>query len=279
MGVFLLLASATTYSTAGVFTKGVEVGVWAVIFWRGVFAGLITTIWVASRRTFHPEFTGMGWPGLAVGMIGAAGTATFITSFTLTSIANVAVIYAMAPLIAAAIAWILIGEKAGRNTTLGMVISIGGVVVLLAGSVGSVNLIGDGLALTMTFAMATIMVIYRAHPQTPSAGPSVAQSLFLLPIALMFGSPFDIAIVEIAVLAIFGMLFAIASVTLAEGAKRVPSGQAALLGTLETPLAPILAFLFLSEIPPNLTILGGAIVLVAILISVRQDKLKLNDNS
>ena len=279
MGVFLLLASATTYSTAGVFTKGVEVGVWAVIFWRGVFAGLITTIWVASRRTFHPEFTGMGWPGLAVGMIGAAGTATFITSFTLTSIANVAVIYAMAPLIAAAIAWILIGEKAGRNTTLGMVISIGGVVVLLAGSVGSVNLIGDGLALTMTFAMATIMVIYRAHPQTPSAGPSVAQSLFLLPIALMFGSPFDIAIVEIAVLAIFGMLFAIASVTLAEGAKRVPSGQAALLGTLETPLAPILAFLFLSEIPPNLTILGGAIVLVAILISVRQDKPKLNDNS
>ena len=279
MGVFLLLASATTYSTAGVFTKGVEVGVWAVIFWRGVFAGLITTIWVASRRTFHPEFTGMGWPGLAVGMIGAAGTATFITSFTLTSIANVAVIYAMAPLIAAAIAWILIGEKAGRNTTLGMVISIGGVVVLLAGSVGSVNLIGDGLALTMTFAMATIMVIYRAHPQTPSAGPSVAQSLFLLPIALVFGSPFDIAIVEIAVLAIFGMLFAIASVTLAEGAKRVPSGQAALLGTLETPLAPILAFLFLSEIPPNLTILGGAIVLVAILISVRQDKPKLNDNS
>ena len=95
----------------------------------------------------------------------------------------------------------------------------------------------------------------------------------------MFGSPFDIAIVEIAVLAIFGMLFAIASVTLAEGAKRVPSGQAALLGTLETPLAPILAFLFLSEIPPNLTILGGAIVLVAILISVRQDKPKLNDNS
>ena len=185
----------------------------------------------------------------------------------------------MAPLIAAAIAWILIGEKAGRNTTLGMVISIGGVVVLLAGSVGSVNLIGDGLALTMTFAMATIMVIYRAHPQTPSAGPSVAQSLFLLPIALMFGSPFDIAIVEISVLAIFGMLFAIASVTLAEGAKRVPSGQAALLGTLETPLAPILAFLFLSEIPPNLTILGGAIVLVAILISVRQDKPKLNDNS
>ena len=131
------------------------------------------------------------------------------------------------------------------------------------------NLIGDGLAIVMTLAMATLMVIYRARPNTPSAGPSVLQSLLLIPFALVLGSPFKTDSAEITILAVFGILFAIASVTLAAGAKRVPSGQTALLGALETPLAPILAFLILSEIPSNQTLIGGAVVLVAVLMSIQ----------
>ncbi|MEM9763624.1 MAG: EamA family transporter, partial [Pseudomonadota bacterium] len=83
------------------------------------------------------------------------------------------------------------------------------------------------------------------------------------------GSPFQAQLDEIAILAAFGILFAIASVTLAEGARRVPSGQTALLGALETPLAPILAFLILAEVPPAATLIGGAIVLAAVLASLR----------
>ena len=219
----------------------------------------------------------MGWSGLTVSVIGATGTAAFIPAFKLTSVANVAVIYSMAPLIAGVLAWLAIGERVTKHTILSTAASICGVAGILAGSVGSMNLIGDGLALIMTLAMAIIMVIYRARPHTPSAGPSAIQSFFLLPIAVVIGSPFTIAVAEVAVLAVFGILFAIASVTLAEGAKRIPSGQAALLGSLETPLAPILAFLFLSEIPPALTLLGGAIVLVAVLSSIWQGNLPSHD--
>lgn len=118
--------------------------------------------------------------------------------------------------------------------------------------------------------MATIMVIYRKYPQTPGAGPSALQSILLLPVAAVLGQPFAVAPVEIAILAAFGLLFAIASVTLAEGSKRVPSVQAALLGALETPLAPILAFLVLAEVPAMATVLGGAIVLGAVLLSIQQ---------
>ena len=270
IGLILLVATAVTYSTAGLFTKGVEAGAWAVIFWRGVFAALATTAWAASRSSLRQEFLGMGWAGLAVGVVGAAGTAAFIPAFKLTSIANVALIYAVAPLIAALLAWLAIGERIGRRTALGALGSLVGVSIIVAGSVGSVNLLGDGLAMVMTLTMATIMVIYRARPGPPSAGPSVLQSLLLFPFALAFGAPFRTDFVEISILAAFGGLFAIASVTLAEGAKRVPSGQTALLGALETPLAPILAFLILSEVPPRATLIGGAVVLVAVLASMRK---------
>ena len=271
VGVTLLIVSAITFSSTGIFTKGVEAAAWAVIFWRAVFAATITIAWVARRGALRREFTGMGLPGLAIGVIGALGTAALIPAFKLTTVANVALIYASAPLIAAFMAWIALGERVSPRTALGAAGSLAGVVIIVAGSLGDVNLTGDGLAMVMTVVMATIMVIYRARPDTPSAGPSVLQSLFLMPLAFIFGSPLQIDPVEIAILATFGVMHAIASVTLAEGAKRVPSGQTALLGALETPLALILAFLILSEVPPTATLLGGGIVFVAVLASIKGD--------
>ncbi|WP_052249466.1 DMT family transporter [Tateyamaria sp. ANG-S1] len=271
VGVILLIASAVTFSTTGIFTKGVEAAAWAVIFWRGVFAATATTAWVARRSALRQEFLGMGRAGFAVGVVGAIGTAALIPAFKLTTVANVALIYASAPFIAALMAWVALQERVSPRTALGAAGSLAGVGIIVAGSLGDVSLAGDGLALVMTLVMATIMVIYRARPSTPSAGPSVLQSLFLVPLAFIFGSPLQIDPVEIAILAAFGVMHAIASVTLAEGAKRVPSGQTALLGALETPLAPILAFLILSEIPPTATTIGGAIVLVAVLFSIKSE--------
>ena len=116
--------------------------------------------------------------------------------------------------------------------------------------------------------MAVIMVIYRRYPATPGAGPQALQSLLLLPVAATLGQPFSIEATEILILAAFGLLFAIASVTLAEGAKRVPSGQTALLSSLETPLAPILAFLLFAEVPAVSTFLGGLLVVLAVVSSI-----------
>lgn len=269
IGVALLVGSAITFSSAGLFTKGVVAAAWAVIFWRGVFAAAFTTAWIAHRGSLRHDFLQMGAAGWAVGVIGAFGTAAFIPAFKLTSIANVSLIYAVAPLIAALLAWGFIGERITLRTLIGSICALAGVGIIVSGSLGTLSLQGDGLALVMTAAMATIMVIYRKWPSTPSGGPSVLQSVFLVPPSLIFGTPFETTIPETVILAAFGLLFAIASVTLAEGAKRVPSGQTALLSALETPLAPILAFLVLSEIPSLATVIGGAVVLLAVLVSIK----------
>lgn len=268
LGVVFLLASALTFSTAGLFTKGVIAGAWAVIFWRGLFAALFTTLWTVQQGTFRQNFFSMGRSGLAVGVIGAIGTACFIPAFKLTSIANVALIYAASPLIAAVLAWFALGERASTRTLIGATVALCGVAIIVSGSFGQSNLQGDALALIMTLVMSGVMVIYRARPETPGAGPSVLQSLLLLPPSWALGQPLQTDPVEILILMAFGILFAVASVTLAEGAKRVPSGQTALLSSLETPLAPLLAFLILAELPNPATFVGGAIVFGAVLFSI-----------
>lgn len=270
LGVTLITVSAITFSTAGLFTKGVEAGSWEVIFWRAVFAAAFTLAWTAKRRAFKDEFRHMGAPGWTVAVIGALGSAAFIPAFKLTTIANVSLIYAASPLLAALLALILIGERASARTLLGCAGALLGVVVIVSGSLGMVSLTGDFLALCMTTAMATIMVIYRKFPNTPIAGPAAMQSILLIPAALFFGAPFEIARLEISLLAAFGLLFAIASVTLAAGAKRVPSGQTALLSILETPLAPIFAFFLFREIPTQATVVGGTVVMLAVLLSIKR---------
>lgn len=264
-GVILVTVSAIVFSTAGVFTKAVDSGAWEIIFWRGVFAAGFTTAYIMWRDSFKRDFVAMGRSGWAVAIIGASGTAAFIPAFKLTTMANVMLIYAAAPLIAALLAWFWIKERMSSRVMLGCFGAFVGVAIIVKGSFGEMNLQGDLLALWMTIVMAILMVIYRRYPATPAAGPAALSSLVLLPIAIFYSDPFSIPLYDFLVMAAFGLIFAIASVTLAEGMKRIPAGEAALLSALETPLAPLFGWMFFSEIPVGTTFLGGVVILLAVI--------------
>jgi len=264
-GVVLIVVSAIVFSTAGIFTKGVSVGAWEIIFWRGVFAAGFTIIYVLWRGTFRREFMTMGKSGLSVALVGASGITAFIPALKLTTMANVALIYASAPLLAALLAWLWIGERLSGRLVAACLATFMGVAIIFSGSIGSINIRGDLLALWMTCALAIMMAIYRRYPKTPAAGPAALSSLLLLPPALLLGVPFSVPWQELAILIAFGLVFAIASVTLAEGAKRIPAGETALLSVLETPLAPLFGWLFFAEIPPMATFVGGTLILAAVI--------------
>ena len=265
-GVTLLLISAFAFSTAGLFTKGVASDAWTIIFWRGVFSVAFLTAWLVwrDRTRMGAEFAAMGRSGWAVVLASSAGTAAFIPAFKFTSVANVALIYGAAPFAAAAIAWVLIREVPARRTIIASLAALAGVGIIVDGSLATPNLVGDLLALWMTLAMATIFVIYRRFPATPSSAPAIVSSLLLSVVALAVTDVFDAPPGEIPVMVGFGLVQAIAFVTLAEGARYLPAAETGLLSALETPLAPVWAWLLLNEIPNNETILGGSIILAAV---------------
>lgn len=263
-GVILVLISATVFSSAGLFVKGVESDAWTILFWRGLSAAIFTLAYVIWRGALRREFTRMGKPGLMAALVGALATMAFIPSFKYTSIANVSLIYAAVPFAAAAIAWVWMREKPSPSVLVGSVIAFAGVLVIVGGSLDSVNLKGDMLALWMTLGMAAYLCIYRRYPDTPAAGPAVLLSLLLMPISLVVGDPFSAPPYEIFITCVFGLVFAVASVTIAEGARRLPAAETGLISALETPLAPIWAFMFFAEVPSRYTLIGGVIILVAV---------------
>ncbi len=265
IGVGLILVSATVFSTGGLFIKGVSADSWSIIFWRSLFAALFMIGFTGFHGKWRSEFVGMGWTGIVAGFVGALATTVFIPAFKYTTIANVSLIYAAAPFVAAFFAWLWMRERPTLPVIFGSVLALAGVAIIMSGSLGSLNIKGDLLALLMTFGMALWMVIYRRYPNTPSTGPMVLMCAFLMMFALVFGKPFDAIPHEIPIIATFGLVFSVASVTLAEGAKRLPSGEVALISALETPLAPIWAVLMFSEWPNMLAVFGGLIVMVAVL--------------
>ncbi|GAB5467284.1 MAG: EamA family transporter [Rhodospirillales bacterium] len=267
LGVLLVVVSAMVFSTAGLFTKGVAADAWSILFWRGLAAAIATSLYLASRGSLRRELATMGPSGWAVALIGAAGSSAYIPALKITSIANVTLIYASIPLMAAALAWVTIGERPTRRAGACCLLAFLGVLVIVQGSLGRPELLGDLLALIMTLSLAVIMVIYRCYPETPAGGPAVLMSLLVMPAAALFGDPAAAPLGEIAWMGAFGLVFAVASVTLAEGARRIPAAEAGLLSALDTPLAPLWAWLLLAEVPGQATWIGGALVMAAVLFS------------
>ncbi len=264
-GVALVCISAIAFSTAGLFTKGVSADAWSVIFWRGVSAAVFTLVYALLRGDFRREWHGFGAAAWGSTLLSVSGTAAFIPAFKLTSIANVALIWASAPFVTALLAWVLLKERPSQRVLLASCVAIIGVFVVVSGSFGGGTLLGDALAFWMTLMIAGIMVLYRRFPQTPVLLPNALASVILLPVALWFTAPLQVISMELLLLLVFGVVFALASVTFTMGARILPPTEAALLSALETPLAPIWAFLLLSEIPTWAAAIGGAMIMGALI--------------
>ncbi len=265
LGVALTVFAALAFSVAGLFIRQVHADAWSIIYWRGLAAAACTVLVIGWRGGLRREFPGMGAPGLWIGVIGAAATAAYIPALKMTSIANVALISACAPFLASAGAWLWYRERPSPAVLGAAVAALIGVGVIISGSIGAPGLAGDALALVMTVLYSAIAVIYRRHAGTPAAGPAVLSSLLLFAPALWFGAPLANPGFDIALLGLFGMVFAAATVAFMEGARRLPSGEVMLIGALETPLSPLWVWLAFAERPTGLTLAGGALIFAAVL--------------
>ena len=267
LGRLLVVLSAVAWSTAGIFTKGVEADVWTVLLWRGLLAGGVMSAWLMWRQgqAGLAECKRLGWAGWAAATVSSAATICFIAAFKNTAIANVVIIYATAPFAAAAMAWVWVREPPGFATLAAAALCLCGVTVMVGGSVGSPELIGDLLALGMTALMALMMVIMQRYPDRPMTLAVGPVSCFqLVAIAWIVGAQFNVSSRELFLLTGFGVIHAAATVLLAEAILRIRAAEAALIGALEVPLAALWGWLVLSEIPGMRTVGGGIVVIVTL---------------
>src|SRR5450631_409219 len=262
-GIALVIAAAVAWSTAPFFTRLLPFDSWTILFWRGLFGGgLIAAVLVLTQgRTGLRDLAMMGKSGWLVASLSTLGMVCFIPALQFTSVSNVAVIIATGPFVAAALAWIWLREAARLQTLLASLVALCGVAIIVSDAQASSDIFGIGLACLMTLAIAAMTVAVRRHKNTPmvaaAALSNVLGSLVSIPFAQSITA---VTGVDVFVLAMFGFFQVALGLTLFFlGSRLLPSGQASLIATLETPLMPFWVWLAFQEIPALRALVGAVL--------------------
>jgi drug/metabolite transporter (DMT)-like permease len=269
LGAWLVVGSAVVWSFGGAiarFLPGVDV--WTVIFWRSFWACafLLAFLFIRDGRRGFSAFRDMGWPGLVVALCFTTASISFVVALQFTTVANVVLIDASVPLVAALISWLVLGEKIAPATWAAIAAVIAGVVIMVSDSLGDRgSIIGNLLAgvIALVFAVATVTTRrYSGVRMTPAV--AVATALAAL-VAFTQAQTLSVSPAQMSWLFAFGALnLGLGMAFFVTGARLIPAPNAALFGVLETVLGPFWVWLIHNEATSPRVLLGGAIVLTAL---------------
>jgi drug/metabolite transporter (DMT)-like permease len=271
-GQIYVALAAVAWSSAGVLQRQLTLETSTQVFGRAAFAGaaLLAYVAVVDRGRVLQAFRSIGIAGIAVALCVATASGSFIAALNHSSVARVLVILAVSPVLAALLARAMLGEPITRRTLVAMALALAGI-ALMFGAPGEGSLAGDGLSFVTALAFALMIVITRWR-QDVSMAPATCLSQAILVVAFLpFASPSEIGGGDLGWLAALGIgQIGLGFVFLTVGARLIPAAQVGLITLLEVVLAPAWVWLALDERPSTLTFVGGAIVIVAIVIQTRE---------
>lgn len=261
-----VLLSAALFSTAGLFVGVLDMNVWAILFWRSLFAAIFASIPIVAQRNF--AVVRFDRAGLLATVLSASATLAFIPALRLTSVANVAVIHGSLPLVTLVLSGAIASERIDRRAaTLCLAVAMGAIIIFAGSASEQTSILGDGLALVMTVFMALMTIAIR-RSKVASVLPMVTFSNVIAMLVAWAMAP-NLAInPEDAVIVVSFALFQITFglIFYAHGARLLLPTETALLSLCEVPLSAFWAWLAFDQKPGVPTYLGGGVILMAVLV-------------
>jgi len=273
-GALLVACAAVCWSSGGLIARLVTTSPWTTSLWRSLFASLflVVVLWIARRRSILAQWRDGGRPVVAVAVCMALASTCFLFSLAHTSVANTLILISTGPYVAGLLGWLWLGERVAPRTWLTMGVALAGAVIMVSASYSRGTIVGDLLALVMATSFAIATVLVRRYPETPMAPASALATTLTALVALPFSEPLETGPRDLALLALFGVgNYGTGFLLFMAGARSIPAAQSALVGMLETVLGPLWVWLVLNERPGAATLMGGALILAALLANTLLD--------
>lgn len=276
-GILLVAGSALVWSFGGAIARFLAVDdSWTVVFWRSLFAALfllVFMLWRDGPRGTVALFKGMGRAGLGVALCFAIASTSFVVALAYTTVANILLMQAGVPLIAALLTWTLFRERTSATTWAAIAAVIMGVAIMVSESfTGKVSPIGDGLALLISVLFAIATVITRRHAHVRMAPAVCLATTMAACFSSFLAGHYLVSAIDLGWLIAFGAVnLGLGLAMFTTGVRLIPAALAALVGTLEPVLGPLWVWLVHNEIPSERTLLGGTVVFAALIIHLLID--------
>jgi drug/metabolite transporter (DMT)-like permease len=271
-GQLYIVLAALAWSTAGLLQRELSVDTATQVAGRALFAMLALLAFVtAQNRGRRRAFGSLGRAELAVAVLTAVASGSFIIALNHATVANVLFMQAVSPIAAAVIAWAVLREAISRMTAIATLTAFAGVAVMVGGP-GRPGATGLALSVLMTLSFAVSLVIAR-HRRDISMAPAITLSqVIVLAVAAPFAHPDRVGLHDFGLMVLLGVTqIGLGLAFLTMGARLIPATEVALISLLEVVLGPLWVWLALSERPSNATFIGGAVVVGAVVLQATAD--------
>ena len=266
-GVFLTTAGILILSPDALLLRLIGADIWTLLFWRGLLCaiGLVGITLLLDRSDGFRRLFAIGRPELQIIAVNACMHVLFVLAILNTTVANVLVIMSISPLLGAILSQFVLGEPVARRTWYTTVAVFIGLVLIFSQSLGGGTLVGDLSAFAVAVLLACNFVLLRRYRKV-SMIPAVAWSMAVTAvIAWPLAIPASLDDMGWVYTLLLGLaILPVSSALITLGPRYLPAPEVGLIMLLETLLGPLWVWLVIREVPPTETLIGGAMILVAL---------------
>ena len=271
-GVLLVLAAGICWASMGLGIRHIVVAnVWQILFFRSIALTPLLLLVLTLRARGNP-LPIIQKAGLAGGVGGISLVFAFsggILAVQTTSVANAMFLFAAAPFFAAVLGWLVLKEHVRKVTWISMMVALVGIVIMVWEGISIGRIIGNVAALISALGFAIFTISLRWKKLEDMLPTVFLAGLFAIIISgslcQIKGYGLDVPKRDIWIALALGVFQVGAGLILYTlGSKVVPSAELALLSMTEVVFGPFWVWLFLGETAGRYTLLGGMILLIAI---------------
>ena len=269
-GPFLIFLGALSLSFGGLIVKSFEgATLWQILFWRSVFFSLtvLAFLIITYKKKLFNSFYLSGLPGLIGGVILSIGFCGYVFAMYNTTVANTNFIISLQILFLAIFGYFFLKEKISSITLFSIILAGVGVSTMVGNSLTSGELSGNLAAFLMPITFAVLIIIVRKFPAVDMVPAQFVAGICCCLIGYMLSNKIMISYHDIFLGFLAGFFqigFGFIFITI--GARTTPSAMVGIIMLSESVLGPLWAFLFASERPSMFSLIGGAIIIFAVLI-------------
>jgi len=277
-GPLLVFIGAFCLSFGGLIVKSFEgATLWQILFWRSIFFSLVVGIFllITHKKNFLKSFYNSGIPGLFGGIVLSIGYFSYVFAMYNTTVANTNFIIQTQVIFLAIFGYIFLKEKISKLTLASIILAVAGIILMIGNNLSPGQLEGNIVAFIMPISFATLILIIRKYPNTDMIPLQFIAGLGALIIGYLFSSKIIISAHDIFLGFLAGSLqVGLGFIFITIGARSTPSALVGIIMLTEAVLGPLWAWLFANENPPLVVLIGGMIIIFAVLLQFFNSKVE-----
>ena len=269
-GPFLIFLGAFCLSFGGLIVKSFEgATLWQILFWRQLFFVILVSIFLllTYKKKIFIALYESGLPGFFGGIILGCGFSAYVFAMYKTTVANTNFIIQTQAIFLAIFGYLFLSERISKLTLVSIILAITGIILMVGNSLSPGQLSGNLVAFIMPISFAILIIIVRKYPKVDMIPLQLFAGIVAMLIGYFVSTKINISTNDILLAFIAGFFqVGLGFIFITIGAKKTLSATVGILMMTEAVFGPFWAWMFLKETPQLIALIGGSIIIIAVLI-------------